>query len=51
MPENQREEYGRHYRNLAAGQKLVSPPKKMTAQFDPIERKRMNVVILGNAGQ
>ncbi|MGB5992044.1 MAG: thiamine pyrophosphate-dependent enzyme [Desulfobacterales bacterium] len=51
VPENQREEYGRHYRDLAAGQKQVSPPKKMTAQFDPIERKRMDVVILGSAGQ
>jgi 2-oxoglutarate ferredoxin oxidoreductase subunit beta len=51
VPENQREEYGRHYRNLASAQKRVSPPKKMTAQFDPIERKRMDVVILGSAGQ
>ncbi|HSQ86774.1 MAG TPA: thiamine pyrophosphate-dependent enzyme, partial [Desulfobacterales bacterium] len=40
VPENQREEYGRHYRNLASAQKQVSQPKKMTAQFDPIERKR-----------
>lgn len=51
VPENLREEYGRHYRDLAAGQKQVSPPKKITAQCDPIELKRMNVVILGSAGQ
>jgi len=51
VPENQREEYGRRYRNLAAGQKQVSPPKTMTVQFDPIDRKRMEVVILGSAGQ
>ena len=51
VPENQREEYGRSYRNLAAGQKQVLPPKTMTAQFDPIDRKRMEVVILGSAGQ
>jgi len=51
VPENQREEYGRRYRDLAAGQKQVSPPKTMTAQFDPIDRKRMEVVILGSAGQ
>lgn len=51
VPENQREEYGSRYRNLAAGQKQVSPPKTMTAQFDPIDRKRMGVVILGSAGQ
>jgi 2-oxoglutarate ferredoxin oxidoreductase subunit beta len=51
VPENQREEYGRHYRNLASEQKQVSQPKKMAARFDPIERKRMDVVILGSAGQ
>ena len=51
VPENQREEYGRHYRNLASAQKQVSQPKKMTAQFDAIERKRMDVVMLGSAGQ
>jgi pyruvate/2-oxoacid:ferredoxin oxidoreductase beta subunit len=51
VPENQREEYGRHYRNLASGQKQVSQPKKMTAQFEPIERKKTDVVILGSAGQ
>lgn len=51
VPENQRKEYGRRYRDLAAEQKQVSPPKTMTAQFDPIERKRMAVVILGSAGQ
>jgi pyruvate/2-oxoacid:ferredoxin oxidoreductase beta subunit/Pyruvate/2-oxoacid:ferredoxin oxidoreductase gamma subunit len=51
VPENQREEYGRHYRNLASEQKQVSQPKKMSVQFDPIERKRMDVVILGSAGQ
>jgi len=51
VPENQREEYGRHYRNLASEQKQVSPPKKITVQFDPIEQKRMDVVILGSAGQ
>ena len=51
VPENQREEYGRHYRNLASAQKQVSQPKKMMAQFDAIERKRMDVVMLGSAGQ
>jgi 2-oxoglutarate ferredoxin oxidoreductase subunit beta len=51
VPENQREEYGRRYRDLAAEQKQVSPPKTMTAQFDPVDRKRMDVVILGSAGQ
>jgi 2-oxoglutarate ferredoxin oxidoreductase subunit beta len=51
VPENQREEYGRHYRNLASAQKQVSQPNKMTAQFNAIERKRMDVVMLGSAGQ
>ena len=51
VPENQREEYGSRYRDLAAGQKQVSPPKTMRAQFDQNERKRMEVVILGSAGQ
>ncbi len=49
--ENLREEYGHHYRTLADGQKKVSPPEKITAQFDPIERIRMGVIILGSAGQ
>ena len=51
VSENLRKEYGRHYRDLAREQKQVSPPKKMTVQFDPVERVRMDVVILGNAGQ
>lgn len=51
VPENLREEYGRYYRDLAARQKQVSQPEKMTVQFDPIESGRMNVVILGSAGQ
>lgn len=51
IPENQREEYGRHYRNLASDQKQVSQPKKLAIQFDPVERKRTDVVILGSAGQ
>jgi len=51
VPENVREEYGRHYRKLAAEQRPVSPPKKIAAQFEPPERQRMGVMILGNAGQ
>jgi pyruvate/2-oxoacid:ferredoxin oxidoreductase beta subunit/Pyruvate/2-oxoacid:ferredoxin oxidoreductase gamma subunit len=51
VPENLREEYGRYYKDLAARQKQVLPPEKMTARFDPVERGRMDVVILGSAGQ
>jgi 2-oxoglutarate ferredoxin oxidoreductase subunit beta len=51
VPENVREEYGRHYRKLAAEQRPVSPPKKIGAQFEPPERQRKGVMILGNAGQ
>ncbi len=51
VPENERQEYGRHYRKLAAEQRPVSPPKKIAAQFEPPERRRMGVMILGNAGQ
>ncbi len=51
IPENQREEYGRHYRNLASELRPVPPPKKIEAQFDPPERQRKDVMILGSAGQ
>jgi 2-oxoglutarate ferredoxin oxidoreductase subunit beta len=51
IPENVREEYGRHYRKLAAEQRPVSPPQKIAAQFEPTERQRKGVMILGSAGQ
>ena len=48
---NLREEYGRHYRKLAACQTPVSPPAKIAIEFDPPEPGRQEVVILGSAGQ
>jgi 2-oxoglutarate ferredoxin oxidoreductase subunit beta len=51
IPENIKEEYGRHYRKLAARQRPVSPPEKIAAQFKSPERTRKDVLILGSAGQ
>jgi len=51
IPENQREEYGRHYRKLTAELRPVPPPKKIEAQFEPPERQRKDMMILGSAGQ
>jgi 2-oxoglutarate ferredoxin oxidoreductase subunit beta len=51
IPENEREEYGRHYRKLAAEQRPVPAPKKIAAQFEPPEHQRKGVMILGSAGQ
>jgi 2-oxoglutarate ferredoxin oxidoreductase subunit beta len=51
IPENVRDEYGRRYRKLAAEQRPVSPPQKISAQFEPPERQRKGVMILGSAGQ
>ncbi|MCK4793297.1 MAG: 2-oxoacid:acceptor oxidoreductase family protein [Desulfobacteraceae bacterium] len=49
--ENVREEYGQHYRDVAASQKPVSPPAKIEAKFSPPEPGRQEVIILGGAGQ
>jgi len=51
IAENLRKEYGRHYRELADGQKLVSPPLKIKTEFEPTEPGRQEVVILGSAGR
>ncbi|GBC61470.1 2-oxoglutarate synthase [Desulfonema ishimotonii] len=44
-------EYGRHYREIAAGMKPVPPPAKIEAQFTPPRTERQEIVILGRAGQ
>jgi Pyruvate/2-oxoacid:ferredoxin oxidoreductase gamma subunit len=49
--ENLREEYGRHYRRLAACQTPVAPPAQIKIEFDPPEPGRQEIVILGSAGQ
>jgi 2-oxoglutarate ferredoxin oxidoreductase subunit beta len=51
FPENVRKEFGRHYRELAAREKPVTPPLKIEARFLPVESERQEVTILGSAGQ
>jgi pyruvate/2-oxoacid:ferredoxin oxidoreductase beta subunit/Pyruvate/2-oxoacid:ferredoxin oxidoreductase gamma subunit len=51
IPENQRREFGDHYRELAVAQKPVSPPQAISARFDPVSAERQEVVLLGSAGQ
>ncbi len=51
VPENERPEYGQHYRRLAAGQKKVSAPAVIEPRFSAPQKGRQEVVILGSAGQ
>ena len=51
VTENQRREFGAHYRELAAIQKPVPPPAAVIAQFDPVAAERQEVILLGSAGQ
>jgi pyruvate/2-oxoacid:ferredoxin oxidoreductase beta subunit len=51
VPENQRREFGDHYRELAAAQKPVPPPQAFAAQFTPVSNERQEVIMLGSAGQ
>ena len=51
VEENARKEYGRHYREMAATLKPVSPPAKIEKAFEPPEKGRQEVIILGSAGQ
>jgi 2-oxoglutarate ferredoxin oxidoreductase subunit beta len=51
VEENAREEYGRHYREVAATLKPVSPPPKIEKVFEPPEKERREVILLGSAGQ
>jgi len=51
VPENQRREFGEHYRELAAAQKTVPPPQAITSAFAPVSCDRQEVIMLGSAGQ
>lgn len=51
VPENQRPEYGRHYRQLAAEQNPPHPPKRIEVCCRPPQTGRQEAVILGSAGQ
>jgi pyruvate/2-oxoacid:ferredoxin oxidoreductase beta subunit/Pyruvate/2-oxoacid:ferredoxin oxidoreductase gamma subunit len=49
--ENTRQEYGRHYRQLAAAQQPLPPPIEIEAAFQPPQEGRREIVLLGSAGQ
>jgi len=51
VPENQRKEYGRAYREVAAGLPTPARPAKIKARFQPPAAGRQEVLILGSAGQ
>jgi len=51
VAENNRQEYGTHYREAAAGQKSLGDPLKIEAQFAPPSPGRQEVILLGSAGQ
>jgi hypothetical protein len=51
VPENQRREFGEHYRELAAAQKAAPPPQTVAARFAPVSAERQEVIMLGSAGQ
>jgi len=51
VAENNRKEYGTHYRDVAARQKPVAEPLKIDTKFAPPRPGRQEVVLLGSAGQ
>jgi pyruvate/2-oxoacid:ferredoxin oxidoreductase beta subunit/Pyruvate/2-oxoacid:ferredoxin oxidoreductase gamma subunit len=51
VPENQRREFGEHYRELAAVQKPVPPPQSIEPAYAPASADRQEVIMLGSAGQ
>jgi pyruvate/2-oxoacid:ferredoxin oxidoreductase beta subunit len=51
VPENQRREFGEHYRELAASQKAEPRLQAVTARFTPANAERQEVIMLGSAGQ
>ncbi len=48
---NQREEYGAHYRCLAADTHPAAPLPQVPGNLTPPRRERLEIVILGSAGQ
>ena len=48
---NFRKEYGHHYRELAASQKIIYNPAEIHATCETREKSRQEVIILGAAGQ
>jgi 2-oxoglutarate/2-oxoacid ferredoxin oxidoreductase subunit beta len=51
VPENARDEYGRHYRQRAAKQVGAPLLQKIEKEFKPLLTKRKEVLLLGSAGQ
>lgn len=51
VQENQRAEYGTHYRRAAEKQGMVSPPAAIAPVSQPPEKQRQEIVALGDAGQ
>lgn len=51
VKENQRKEYGAHYREIVSGLKKVAFPSGINAGFVPPEPGRREVIMLGSAGQ
>ncbi len=51
VAENDRKEYGRHYRELTADRKPAAEPLKIETVCDPPQSGRREAVLLGSAGQ
>ena len=51
VSQNERHEYGRHYRYLASKQDKNFFPVKIEKQFNPLLTKRKELILLGRAGQ
>ena len=51
LPDNERQEYGGHYRQCAAEQKEAPAPQEIRAEFVPPFEGRFEILILGAAGQ
>ncbi len=51
VAENQRKEYGSHYREIAGGMKTASAIQQIEKKFSPPTLRKQGVMILGSAGQ
>jgi pyruvate/2-oxoacid:ferredoxin oxidoreductase beta subunit/Pyruvate/2-oxoacid:ferredoxin oxidoreductase gamma subunit len=51
VPENQRREFGGHYRELAASQPPVPSPLAIAPRVEATSSARQEIIILGSAGQ
>jgi 2-oxoglutarate ferredoxin oxidoreductase subunit beta len=51
VPENLREEYGKHYREKASTQKPLPAPITVAKKFPALFHDRKEILILGSAGQ